>query len=494
MNNLQNSGGFCFRCAAPAADSHADTQKLSRNEQLVPLQNPWPFLAANPDIDQSRIHPLLRTIYYPGKVLEIGRSYNEATKWWYTPKAVLTEKDIELYRENFIYNHEYHHLTDMDWTPAKDLARLILACCYERIDTLLHENLDRHNLMALWEEIEAYSQELRQIEERIEFTEELFANALTIYTFKAHMDAGFFGDMKTLQDIKEEILSSQESVFPGMREAHEAIMTLLERWFANYTFHHYIALLEPIEVSATEAGGVGFMRAGNGYENLMEILDQPFNKNYLELQEADAKTYAQEAEKYHDYMEKKINELYPRWQNILATLIHHAWNEVRNPRKMPEFVTSLWIISHGDVPSEGKYSAAPDQARKIMLKTMDYLDTNLNAEPHLFASLNWSINEKGQAFIESTVVHDSSHASHEEALKLLLLYEGLRQQLLAKKGLVCPLNNGSDYCRCSRQLRNRLERLYHLAKDELFGADELSDWKPLPCHYSDLWLPSWRSS
>jgi hypothetical protein len=61
---------------------------------------------------------------------------------------------------------------------------------------------------------------------------------------------------------------------------------------------------------------------------------------------------------------------------------------------------------------------------------------------------------------------------------LLLFFEGLRQQLEARKGFLCPYSKGRQHCQCNQPIREYLRRLSHLASDGLFGAGE---WSLSPC-------------
>jgi hypothetical protein len=62
--------------------------------------------------------------------------------------------------------------------------------------------------------------------------------------------------------------------------------------------------------------------------------------------------------------------------------------------------------------------------------------------------------------------------------RAILFFEGLRQQLLARKGIICPFNLGRIRCQCTKEIHSSLARLSSLAADGLFGSGE---WSSLPC-------------
>jgi hypothetical protein len=63
--------------------------------------------------------------------------------------------------------------------------------------------------------------------------------------------------------------------------------------------------------------------------------------------------------------------------------------------------------------------------------------------------------------------------------RTVLFCEGLRQQILAGKGIICPHNaDGTRRCHCAEPIRQSLERLADAARGGAFGRGE---WTRLPC-------------
>ena len=96
----------------------------------------------------------------------------------------------------------------------------------------------------------------------------------------------------------------------------------------------------------------------------------------------------------------------------------------------------------------------------------------------------WPVIDKGQALIGIRIRPIDNADVSDTLLKDLLnvvFFEGLRQQLRRRKGIVCPLSCmfHALACRCDEKKYKAIKRLSKLAaKDEAFGPGE---WSLLPC-------------
>ena len=149
------------------------------------------------------------------------------------------------------------------------------------------------------------------------------------------------------------------------------------------------------------------------------------------------------------------------------------------------FSRELWIISRDNLPfvdlegSVDDYLNAVRQPAQVAEKFRSIFSENSLLGPSNFMELRQETYKK-RSVIEWTYFHDGEIASDlYDAHSRIIFFEGLRQQLLARKGIICPSNSkGRIRCRCSKTIHDGLSRLSGLAADGLFGSGE---WSPLPC-------------
>ena len=109
--------GFCFHCAALGSRFPPSS--------AIPLENSWPLLAQSNNLDIAVSQPLIRAFYFPTPIADIlSRRENRLTS---KPRS----ENQDDFLDCFIWMHEEAHLTFLDWTPAKDLAKLLLSLCYD---------------------------------------------------------------------------------------------------------------------------------------------------------------------------------------------------------------------------------------------------------------------------------------------------------------------------------------------------------------------------
>ncbi len=423
MNKQGEHNSFCFRCAVPTTGSHEAIQQ-SQNEQPSLLQNPWPLLAANPDIYTVRANPLIRSVYFPTHLGETDREIKRILRE--KRKEQLTEENIGIFKNAFILWHEEAHFQYMDWTPAKDLARIYLALSYMCIAIMLSFQAESESewevILDHWKSLESYGQNLNQIEESIGFVEEVFANAWTIQIMEGYMRQGdlWEGYKEQLIEIKKQIEIEEEYHQLGFRKAYKDIQPLVYLSIINQSLRPYIiALLEPIE----EWGGDSHGLAMDAYENLKKMLEQPFIKSFktylkrLNTSNSTGGTKSKpslykHSDEFREYLIKFSNEQWGRWERSLALQISQAWEVEKEwaalPHSMrtnafrrwlnPPFLKLLWKISHGDLPAQGTYYDAQMYAAATRRRTMDFRSTH-GKEPNIYAWLGLLTNSEGQQFI-----------------------------------------------------------------------------------------------
>jgi hypothetical protein len=117
MTAQDESRGFCFHCSFPDPRFSATSG--------TSLCNPWPLLVQSNDLDIVISQPLIRTCYSPSPFVEVCALRSKRRKDQYD------------FIDWFNFLHEAVHLWYLDWTPAKELAKIYLAFCYDILSRLV---------------------------------------------------------------------------------------------------------------------------------------------------------------------------------------------------------------------------------------------------------------------------------------------------------------------------------------------------------------------
>ncbi len=436
METLEAESGCCFRCPT-------EVYPASASAQASRLQNPWPELAANP-LEIARSQPVLNTIYCPLPPIE--------------PEEL---EDHTNAKEVFTRLHEYIHFYYLSRTPAKDLLRVLLALSYETVDTLLSANVPAVSRTKVWENFLNYNQKISNLVERIEFVEELLACALPIEILKIGIrDEGLWHSNKhvaeNLADLVAQVMNEQEKKFPGFVATWVRSLPMFLRLRpAPYGNDKHI-IIPYLQTIAVDEAGDGFPYAVDARKNLNLNLDLMY---YIHKRPKHGK---ESIERLHAENEKGIN--------ALVAVVAHREKELGNSSSFSTFLVELLKINQCTLGSQKGISLWQQPLWDAMPGIIAYLSPNdqKSIKVQIAQAANLGTAEYGQAA---------------DALLSLLFYEGIRQQLSSRKGLVCPSQESTGRCRCSPEDRALLEQLYHLAKDRLFAKHEVQKWRPLPCRY-----------
>jgi hypothetical protein len=179
------------------------------------------------------------------------------------------------------------------------------------------------------------------------------------------------------------------------------------------------------------------------------------------------------------------------WRAVLSWLIADARKpeiEESNVKFIHgAFTQVLWRISRGEL-DDHSVEEPSQQAAQAAANFRNLISNSL--EPLGPGTLMFLEQKayRGRKFIRPVFYNDfgGDPASIEEvnmyelqrSHRAILFFEGLRQQLLARKGIICPFNLGRKRCRCTKEIHSWLARLSKLAADGLFGSGE---WSSLPC-------------
>jgi hypothetical protein len=175
------------------------------------------------------------------------------------------------------------------------------------------------------------------------------------------------------------------------------------------------------------------------------------------------------------------------WRIALGNLMEWAGEPVRMvggiERYYGGFAQLLWYVSRGNIEWKSADSldtnllSRADQAIEILqgnLAKQSPVGTGNVAILHrqMYKTRSY-IGIAHSGFAEG-IVSEEFRRKH----LTLLLFEGIRQQLIVRKGFICPFMFGRQSCACVDQDRDGLRRLAHLALDGFFGP---GDWSLPPC-------------
>ncbi len=458
--NVDKGGAFCFRCSAK--DPRHDSSRWRE-----PLHNPWPLLVPNGGLEYVRSSPLVRAFYSPvdlRSVLTI-RARREAEGG-----RSSTASDHDDFRDWLIWLHETAHLYYLDWTPAKELAKIHLAFSHAAILNLLFisELRDEH-IAANWLSLERSAQQLDQIELNIVYVEELIATAISLRAMKKETANGglWTGFTETLEALREEFLD-QDDYLPGFRDAYERIASLIELMYGNAGFVALVMpLLQPVVIGSASTA---LPYALDSRTRLKEIIDL--------LEGVDHPVIAADA------VQRLAEEEVSTWRILLSLQLDAIGESSAGRgdfmRHYSSMVHRLWRITRGNIP-DGPTNDTIEQAGKSVAGIRSQVMAGksfgptglLNLHPH------WQGGRRYIGLVEWPLDADSSSEKLQIDHRMVLFCEGLRQQLLAGKGINCPNNiDGTRHCYCPKPIRQSMKRLADVAGAGAFGPGQ---WSQLPC-------------
>jgi hypothetical protein len=175
-------------------------------------------------------------------------------------------------------------------------------------------------------------------------------------------------------------------------------------------------------------------------------------------------------------------ELISGWHNVLASYVVGMQDNPEKPDLEMWIARMLWRINQCDpIPEAGEdIEEQTGQMLEQMRKRIARPRGNIG--PMYFVGL-WPATDKVQALIRWSTVQlgpDPITDALFEDFACILRFEGVRQQLRRRRGIICPLSTIGHTLRCCCPARwyKAMKRLSKLAKDGAFGPGE---WSSLPC-------------
>lgn len=421
--------------------------------------------------------PLIRACYTPVNLLDVF-AVKQKRQQKSSTKSRLTEQDREDFRIWFSLLHETTHLWFLDWTPAKELAKVYLARCYDLILRLVFDEKPSWlSAESYWKSIELLEERLKQIEQNIVFVEELIAAVVSLGAMKTQVQPGgmWTGFHDELELLKAEALAVGDRFFPGFEEDFENITPLL-RWMSNNpsVASHVVPLLQPIDVNV----GDKLPRALDARSNLYSL-----------VQLVDGVESAEEALLR---LQPLIKESIQAWKIVLGIQIEMSQEApIKEGGRWTTYgriAQALLRVSRAAL-EDGSVDSTGESSAQMIKRVQSTISAGSPVGASTLAVLR-RYTHKDRSFIGFRWLDGSEPTlagAVQEEIKgdqlVILMLEGLREQLLAKRGIVCPcsvlskqLNRGG--CQCRPVLRRGLVRLSEWAQDGLFGPGE---WSPLPC-------------
>jgi len=477
LNSQEELGGFCFNCAAKAPQ-FAPSPPQTQQKQSTHLQNPWPILVQSDDPYSVWSQPLTRIMYAPSTIEDV---WTTSSRQRPANRVKPNPDDLAAFYDHFIFLHECGHLVAFDWTPVKEIARLILAFCYDSIDQLMQFCSSPMSAEDAWEIFADFTWRLGTVEKSIKFPEELIATAFALRAMEEQTLPGgmWTGFQEELEILKESALAHEGKNFLEFRVAYERTEPLVQLLFGWPRLASYvIPLLQPVVWAEGERMELRVqIYEASGYLDIISSIRNSL-AGHLENEEAAVRRLQLLNEE-----SERLKQEREGWRVVLGNLIKWVGEPVTEvggiEHRYGTFVQLLWNISKGNI--EKLYTDSLDtnfltHADQIIGKLQDGI---MKGSPlglgNVFLLQRWMY--KTQSIIR--VVHSGfSEGSVSEDVKAnhraLLFYEGIRQQLVVRKGFICPFSFGRQSCCCDSQTRKGLRRLAHLASDGLFGPGEWS--------------------
>jgi hypothetical protein len=450
MEDQHELEGFCFRCSAK-------DQRFDPTRHRV-VHNAWPLLVPRHAMEYMRSQPLTRIFYSPIPLTDLSTISAKRQR----PRAKRPHVDDQADFIDWLnWLHEYVHLWYLDWTPAKELAKTHLATSYALIQLLLFDDTLSDELAGwYWESFRRSTQQLAQIARNIGFVEELIATAMAIAIMEEQSQPGgmWAGFQDELAVLKIQSITQEATLFSGFAAAYARVERLVRLMRTPAIRAMLIPILQPVTYPELPLESYAI----DARQNLDRILGLIGDQETIEGIGNRIRSFTQ--------------EVGAEWRIALGMQIDYAREpevELAGRRIMHgQFAHSLWTIARGHIDA----SLEEMQASRIFLDAMRqgrWLGSNvLMLEPQRY---------RGRAIIGVTwlpVVDTTVPDDVQDAHFGILFGEGLRQQLLAKRGFVCPYSKGKISCQCKKTTRGALMRLFAYANNGLFGPGE---WAPPPC-------------
>jgi len=369
----------------------------------------------------------------------------------------------------FIILHEFAHLFILDWTPAKSLAKAALSLSYESIMQLITSSVP---IEEAWKGFTVCTDILNETENNIAFVEELIATAYAIRILELEILPGgmWTGFQEELALLIETVLANEEINFPGFRTYYKRIKVLIPLMMRHrHLAANIIPLLQPVRINKN--GRLGAYNTRNYIDTVLNIIESPENaeeayQRLLVLNEKELKGWIAALLLVTKQFMEPFELTKEVWNIFMPDLEYLVFTLTRNGPgadyiSLAEHVIEKFLtVTAADGLLPKKYKADYVVLSPVVKRT------------HNYDKLRMSFH--GIDFPPSISLRYRNYTR-------VLFFEGLRQQILARKGFVCPnqqLPNRDLGCRCEPEVQELLRTLYYLARDGLFGPGE---WSLPPC-------------
>jgi hypothetical protein len=312
----------------------------------------------------------------------------------------------------------------------------------------------------VWHSFRRCTIRVAQIVQNIGFVEELFATAIALRDMEEQMQPRgmWVGFDEELETLKAQSIEQEEAIFPGFGEQYERSKPLVQLMRDPVIRAAITPLLQPVKYPDNAEPF-----AIDARENLGRILQLIDAGDHLEVNPTRLRPLAQ--------------EVASEWRLALGLQIEYARTPLveKGGRKIVhgQFAKSLWNISRGqfddtieEMPASFNFLNALQQGNWLGSNLIMLAQEAYRRRRGIIAATWFPVID--------TPLPVEVQAEHFE----VLFFEGLRQQILTRKGFVCPFSKGRVKCRCKSTIRKGLMRLADFAEDGVFGSGE---WSPLPC-------------
>jgi len=441
-------GDATFGCVG-RIDNAPEPSRLARRD------NAWPHLFVSARSGFMRTQPLLRMIYSP-----LRRTSPIPIRFdIYSSDREADRTDLEL-QDWFLFGHEMVHCGLLDQTPAKDLLRWYLARAFASLVELMTDgSIARQRAEKLRDELIELSSLLRRATQSIEWTEESIASAFNIVVTAEEIRPGGMWAMH--RESAEYLVNSTHT---AQRKAFNSVF--------DRDFPRVVRLVDQIRggderakdlrsiVMATaqpvilDRSGTRFV-ADNGarFANLLTTVDQCNSRDDLLISLVDSAT--------HDVA---------RWRALLQAQLEVMRDDDETSLER-YYLRQMWELAGREVDTGATLDAADLAIARAMSRHRD--------NPTVGAVAIISPTGGRHPFDVSIQMMTGGDLPQSQVSSLELLYaiEGIRQQLLMRTAIVCPMCVDETGSQCSDKWCDALDRLSGWIAQGLFGPAE---WRLLP--------------
>jgi hypothetical protein len=439
MTSADPLDGLCFACPAPG-----DTLPQVNRPRIL---NAWPQTAPLAGLDRMRINPWVRTFYSPLPPVTFELLQARSDPKLSEPIKRPTTETIFLLRQYFSWFHESMHFHTLDWTPAKELARIYLAATYDCIELMLACKRP-DEIQANHRRFLELNSEFEDIREKIRLSEEVFATTLALAKLEdlTKPDGHWHGLIESFADLRNEVCKSLNDLHSGFSRYVTELMPISRLVMKRPPLLSFLVpTLQPVHI---ERGALIDISHIINHKNSAAPVDVTDSRIYLNSL---VKVFdgAEDENKMYDRIGGMFTLWLDSWAAIMSIQLQTIQESLQKSNGYP-FAAELWNLSravdHQDIASRLRGSGVGQERLEGLTKAVLAIADSVGSfgaysrvgHPNV-GMLRFERTQNDNLIGLYMYMHEDGRRLFSASLRILF-FEGVRQQMAKMVGFVCPFS------------------------------------------------------